>query len=250
MFANDPRPTGSLLYSGQMTRSVAIVQSCYIPWKGYFDLIAAVDEFILYDDRQFTRRDWRNRNRIKTQQGTQWLTIPVETKGRYHQRIDETVESDPDWAGHHWKTLAHNYAAAPYFADYRDELETLYESVTEDRLSLVNRHFLEAINRLLGITTALTWSTDYEAEGTKTERLVSLCRAAGATAYVSGPRARSYLDEGAFAEAGIELSFFDYGDYPHPPFDHAVTVLDLILNTGREAPRYMKVAGAAAGQRA
>ena len=238
-----------------MTRSVAIVQSCYIPWKGYFDLIAAVDEFILYDDRQFTRRDWRNRNRIKTQQGTQWLTIPVETKGRYHQRIDETVVSDPDWAGHHWKTLAHNYAAAPYFADYRDELETLYESVTEDRLSLVNRHFLEAINRLLGITTALTWSTDYEAEGTKTERLVSLCRAAGATAYVSGPRARSYLDEGAFAEAGIELSYFDYGDYPeydqlYPPFDHAVTILDLILNTGPEAPRYMKAAGAAAGQRA
>jgi hypothetical protein len=252
---NDPRPTGSLLYSGQMTRSVAIVQSCYIPWKGYFDLIAGVDEFILYDDRQFTRRDWRNRNRIKTPQGTQWLTIPVETKGRYHQRIDETLVSEPGWAAQHWKTVAHNYAAAPYFADYRDELETLYETAADGRLSMVNRHFIEAINRILGITTALTWSTDYEAEGTKTERLVSLCRAAGATAYLSGPRARCYLDEAAFTEAGIELSYFDYSDYPeydqlYPPFDHAVTILDLILNTGPEAPRYMKVVGAAAGQRA
>ena len=87
-----------------MTKSVAIVQSCYIPWKGYFDLIASVDEFILYDDRQFTRRDWRNRNRIKTPQGTKWLTIPVETKGRYHQRIDDTVISDTAWASEHWKT--------------------------------------------------------------------------------------------------------------------------------------------------
>jgi hypothetical protein len=238
-----------------MTRSVAIVQSCYIPWKGYFDLIAAVDEFILYDDRQFTRRDWRNRNRIKTPQGAQWLTIPVETKGRYHQRIDETVISDPDWGAQHWKTLAHNYAAAPYFADYRDELQALYASATADRLSLVNRHFLDAINRMLGITTTVSWSTDYEAEGTKTERLVSLCGAAGATAYLSGPRARSYLDEAAFAEARIDVAYFDYAAYPeyeqlYPPFDHAVTVLDLILNTGPEAPRYLKTVGAAAGQRA
>jgi WbqC-like protein len=238
-----------------MTRSVAIVQSCYIPWKGYFDLIASVDEFILYDDRQFTRRDWRNRNRIKTPQGTQWLTIPVETKGRYLQRIDETVIGDPAWAQQHWKTFVHNYAAAPYFSDYREELEALFEAASDKRLSVVNRAFLEAINRILGITASLSWSTDYEAEGTKTERLVSLCRAAGATAYVSGPRARSYLDESAFAEAGIELSYFDYSDYPeydqlYPPFDHAVTILDLIFNTGPDAPRYMKVVGAAAGQRA
>jgi hypothetical protein len=238
-----------------MTRSVAIVQSCYIPWKGYFDLIASVDEFILFDDRQFTRRDWRNRNRIKTPQGSQWLTIPVETKGRYHQRIDETTIGDPRWAEQHWKTIVHNYAAAPYFADYRDRLETLYETATDPRLSVVNRHFLEAIGELLGITTTLSWSTDYEAEGTKTERLVSLCRAAAATHYLSGPSARSYLDESAFAAAGIDVEYFDYSDYPeyeqlHPPFDHAVTVLDLILNTGPEAPRYMKAVGAAAGQRA
>src|SRR5712691_7293210 len=118
-------------------KSVAIIQSCYIPWKGYFDLVASVDEFILYDDRQFTRRDWRNRNRIKTPRGTQWLTIPVETKGRYHQRIDETMIGDPRWAELHWETIRHNYAAAAHFARYRPLLEELYRSAGDRRLSAV-----------------------------------------------------------------------------------------------------------------
>jgi hypothetical protein len=226
-----------------MAKSVAIVQSCYIPWKGYFDLISSVDEFILYDDRQFTRRDWRNRNRIKTPSGSRWLTIPVETKGRYHQRIDETMISDPRWGEQHWKTILHSYAGAPYFADYREFFETLFRTSDQRRLSSVNRRFLESISDLLGITTTVSWSTDYDAEGTKTERLVSLCRAAGATDYVSGPRGRDYLDERAFRDAGIRLAYFDYSGYPeyeqlYPPFEHAVTILDLIFSTGPEAPRY------------
>src|SRR3954453_5063321 len=119
-----------------MTKAVAIVQSCYIPWKGYFDLIASVDEFILYDARQFPRRDWRNRNRIKTPQGAQWLTIPVETKGRYYQRIDETVISDPEWGESHWKTIVHNYAGAAHFSDFRGEFEQLYRDATDSLLSV------------------------------------------------------------------------------------------------------------------
>jgi hypothetical protein len=226
-------------------KSVAIVQSCYIPWKGYFDLINLVDEFILYDDRQYTRRDWRNRNRIKTAQGTQWLTIPVEVKGRYHQRIDETRLSDPDWAERHWRTLMHSYASAPFFDDNRETFQSLYREATEPRLSAVNRMFLEAICGILGIRTRFSWSTDYDAEGTKTERLVSLCRAAGATGYLSGPSACEYMDEALFEAAGIALDYMDYAGYPeypqlHPPFDHAVSVVDLIFSTGREAPRFMK----------
>jgi hypothetical protein len=226
-------------------KKVAIVQSCYIPWKGYFDLINMVDEFILYDDRQYTRRDWRNRNRIKTPQGTQWLTIPVEVKGRYEQRIDETRINEPGWAEKHWKTLVHSYSRAPYFADYRQTLEELYGDATNPMLSIVNRTFLEAIAGLIGIETRLSWSTDYEAEGTRTARLVSLCRAAGASSYLSGPNARDYLDEGLFGDAGIELEYMDYSGYPeypqpYPPFDHAVTVLDLLFCVGEDAPRYMK----------
>src|SRR5437762_7629049 len=108
-----------------MTKSVAIVQSCYIPWKGYFDLIASVDEFILYDDRQYTRRDWRNRNRIKTAAGTRWLTIPVQVSGRYTQRIDETRIADPRWAASHWSAIRQSYARASHFERYAERLEAV-----------------------------------------------------------------------------------------------------------------------------
>src|SRR5438093_8279424 len=146
MFANDPRPTGSLLYSGQMTRSVAIVQSNYIPWKGYFDMIAAVDEFILYDDVQYTRRDWRNRNKIKTASGVQWLTIPVEVKGKYTQRVRDVVVSEPAWARTHWRTLLHQYAAAPRFRELKDSVGGWYDAVADLKfLSEINEHFLRAI---------------------------------------------------------------------------------------------------------
>jgi len=236
------------------SKSVAIVQSCYIPWKGYFDLINAVDEFILYDDQQYTRRDWRNRNRVKTAQGTIWLSIPVRVKGKYLQRIDETEVSDPAWAERHWLTLVHAYGQAPYFERYRDRLQRLYHESSEVLLSKVNRHFLEVICHLLGIRTRLVWSTDYEVEGARTERLVNLCRAAGATSYLSGPSARAYLDEAIFERAGIELRYMDYSGYPeyeqlHPPFEHAVSIVDLLVHTGPSAPRYLKSFSALFGGR-
>jgi WbqC-like protein family len=226
-------------------KRVAIVQSCYVPWKGYFDLVNLVDEFILYDDRQYTRRDWRNRNRIKTPQGTQWLTIPVKVKGRFEQRIDETLIDDPDWADRHWKTLEHNYSAAPHFGDYAETLSSLYTRLEDRRLSAVNRLFIETICAMLGIETALSWSTEYEAEGTKTDRLVSLCQAAGATTYLSGPSAREYMDESLFEAAGVGVEYMDYSGYPeytqlYPPFEHEVTALDLLFNTGPKAHCFLK----------
>lgn len=226
-------------------KTVAIVQSCYIPWKGYFDLIKEADEFVLFDDRQFTRRDWRNRNRIKTPQGLTWLTVPVEVKGRYLQRIDETRVSDGAWAKKHWRTLEHVYASAPFFAEYRERFSALYESLDDERLSAINRRLLEEICGVLGIETKLSWSTDYVVEGDRTQRLVELCQAAGANIYLSGPRARAYLEEQLFADAGIAVRYFDYNGYPeypqlYPPFAHEVTVLDLIFNTGAVAPQFLK----------
>jgi hypothetical protein len=233
----------------RLEKTVGIIQSCYIPWKGYFDLINLVDEFVLYDDRQFTRRDWRNRNRIKTATGTVWLTIPVQVKGRYHQRIDETVVSDPQWARDHWKTLVHAYASAVHFEEYRDRFARAYTDLADEpRLSVINRRLLAEICEVLEIETRLTLSTDYQGKGAKTERLVSLCRATGATRYFSGPRAREYLDEKVFADAGIQVRYMDYGGYPqypqlHPPFEHEVTILDLIFNVGADATSYMKTFG-------
>jgi hypothetical protein len=226
-------------------KTVAILQSNYVPWKGYFDLMARVDEFVLYDDVQYTRRDWRNRNRFKTPAGVRWLTIPVQVKGRYLQRIDETFTSDPGWAEQHWRTLRSWYGKAPFFKRYEPELENLYRCSREHRLSAVNRRFLEGLRDLLGIETPLTASSDYETSGQKTERLLGICRAAGATRYLSGPAAREYLEEERFRAAGIAvewMSYEGYREYPQlhgGPFEHGVSVLDLLLNVGEAAPEYM-----------
>lgn len=128
-------------------KKVAILQSNYIPWKGYFDMIAAVDEFILYDDMQYTRRDWRNRNQIKTPQGVQWLTVPVKVKGKYHQTIRETEIDATNWAAAHWKTLTQNYRRAPYFTEIAAWLEPLYTECSYTHLSQLNRCLLEAVNQ-------------------------------------------------------------------------------------------------------
>lgn len=226
-------------------KRVAIVQSCYIPWKGFFDLVNSVDHFLLYDDAEYSKNSWRNRNRIKSAQGTQWLTIPVAYSGRSHQRIDEMRVSDPRWREKHWKSLRQSYARAPHFDRYAPELERLYLDSDEERLSLVNRAFIEHVCGLLGIETELAWTSELEVEGTSTERVVALCRAVGADVYLSGPTARDYLDPALFEQAGIELEWMDYGGYPeypqpYPPFEHAVTVLDLLFSVGPEAAGYMK----------
>ena len=226
-------------------KRAAVVQSSYIPWKGYFDLIASVDEFILYDDVQYTRRDWRNRNRIKTRHGLRWLTIPVHTKGRYHDAIDRIEVSDPDWPDRHWETIRQAYSGAPCFDVFRDELEDLYRKTRESLLTRVNERFVRAICRLLGISTPISRSDGHAASAGRTGRLVALCQRAGATHYVSGPSAKGYLEEGLFAEAGIEVSYVDYEgyrEYPqlYPPFEHHVSIVDLLLNTGHEAPSFMK----------
>lgn len=225
-------------------KRVAIVQSNYIPWKGYFDLINMVDEFILYDDMQYTRRDWRNRNIIKTANGPIWLTIPVDVKGKYSQKIKDTVISDPTWTRKHWASLVHSYAKAKYFSQYRDLFASLYLQ-EEQMLSRVNHRFLIAICEILGIKTKISWSMDYSPAEGKTERLVDLSKQAGATEYISGPAAKDYLEEELFQHEGIGLRYVDYSSYPEykqlwPPFDHRVSIVDLIFNEGPEATRYMK----------
>jgi hypothetical protein len=228
-----------------MGKRIAIVQSNYIPWKGYFDLIHLADEFILFDDAQYTRRDWRNRNKIKTPHGPEWLTIPVEVRGRYSQKIKDTVISDPQWNVKHWRAISLNYATARYFSEYKSFLEELYVGSSERYLSEINFRFLRALCSLLGINTKLSWSMDYRLVEGKTERLIDLCKQAGATEYLSGPVAKAYLDEDLFQAAHVKLSYMDYANYReytqlYPPFDHAVSILDLILNTGPDAQRFLK----------
>src|SRR5207253_4989465 len=137
-------------------KKLAIVQSNYIPWKGYFDLINSVDEFILYDVVQYTRRDWRNRNLIKTREGLHWLTIPVQVKGRYSQTIEETRINDQGWGRRHLEAIRHSYRRAPFFDQYEPLLTELYRECSSDLLSEVNERFLTTICRLLGIPTVIS----------------------------------------------------------------------------------------------
>ena len=228
-----------------MRKKIAVVQSNYIPWRGYFDLINSVDEFILYDDVQYTIRDWRNRNLIKTSSGPLWLTIPVEVKGKYLQKIKDTRISDPTWRRKHWATIVHSYSRAKYFPMQKELFEELYLQADDKLLSKINYRFIVAICRILGIRTTISCSMDYNLIGDKTERLVHLCQQAGATAYLSGPLAKAYLDEELFSKEGILVSYMDYSGYReyaqlYPPFQPQVSVIDLIFNEGPQATKYMK----------
>ncbi len=226
-------------------KKIAISQSNYIPWKGYFDMIAAVDEFILYDDMQYTRRDWRNRNLIKTSQGLLWLTVPVLAKGKYHQKIKDTQIDGVDWALIHWKSLLQNYRGTPYFNEVAIWLEPLYLTISCTNISQINRQFIAAICDYLDIQTVITTSSDYTLIDGKTERLVNLCSQACATEYISGPSAKNYIEENIFIESGIKLTWYDYLGYSEYPqlwgnFTHGVTILDLLFNCGKGTHRYMR----------
>lgn len=227
-----------------MKKKIAILQSNYIPWKGYFDIIHQVDEFILYDDVQYTKNDWRNRNRIKTAQGVKWLTIPI-TRGGLGQRIMDVTTNKPDWGRSHWETIRQSYARAPYFRQYKTLFEPLYLDNKEASLSRINFNFIQTINEVLGIGTKLSWSMNYGGlDKQPTQRLVFLCKTAGADYYLSGPAAKDYLEEECFAQAGIQLAYIDYSGYPeykqlHPPFTHQVSVLDLIFMCGPRAGDYI-----------
>ena len=224
-------------------KKVAILQSSYIPWKGYFDIINDVDLFIFYDDVQYTKNDWRNRNKIKVAGGTSWLTIPVSACS--DQLICDVGLSDRRWAGKHWKSFVQYYSRAPYFNRYRSFFEQVFLAERWDNLSQLNQYLIQHIARnFLGIKTEFKDSLEYNCSGAKLERLLDLLSKSGARRYVSGPAAKDYIDEEAFIQAGVALVFKDYSGYPdylqfHPPFDHYVSVRDLLFHVGPDAPEYI-----------
>jgi hypothetical protein len=222
-----------------------VTQSNYIPWKGYFDNIARCDVWVIYDDMQFTRRDWRNRNYVKTPNGLKWLTVPVEVTGKFHQKINETVVAERDWNINHWKQLEQLYRKAPCYGEVSPWVRDLYMSATHTHLTEINLHFARAILQFLGIRAEIKDSREFNLADGKTERLVSICRDLAATTYLTGPAAKDYMEEEQFTKNGIDVVYFDYGGYPeypqlHPPFEHGVTILDLIFNVGSQARRFLK----------
>lgn len=204
-----------------------------------------VDEFIIYDDMQYTRRDWRNRNKIKTKDGVKWLTIPVEVKGKYFQKINETKINDKYWGKNHWEIINYNYKKAKFFKDYEDVFGELYLNCEEEFLSKINYRFIKVICEVLGIKTLMKWSDEFDLLEDRNARLIDICKGVGATDYYSGPAAQAYMDLKLFEEENIKVHFFDYSGYPeyfqlHGEFDHAVSIIDLIFNEGANTKKFMK----------
>lgn len=231
-------------FTKRQMKKVAIIQSNYIPWKGYFDMIGLADEFIIYDEVQYTKNDWRNRNRIKTRQGIQWITIPVFQRSLL-QKISETEVTNSHWGIKHWQTIRGNYAKAPFFKIISPELEEFYTTTRLSNLSDINTYLLKKVCTLLGIKTRISNSADYDLHGDPTERLVGLCKQVGADRYLSGPSARAYLKESLFSEEGVTIEWMTYDGYPeYPqlfgPFTHQVSIIDLLFNAGTNASHYMK----------
>jgi hypothetical protein len=215
--------------------TVGCIQSSYIPWRGYFDLIRRSDVFVFHDDIQYTKQDWRNRNRIKTAAGLTWLSIPVRsatTRGT----IDEVeIDNEQDWGRKHWRTIETHYRKAPFFSLYAGFFE---ETLTQrwDRLSNLNIYVISNICETLGIKTRFVNSRSLGVTGRKTERLIHICRACGATRYLSGPSARNYIEPEKFAAVGVEIDYMAYNYPPYPQqfgaFVEGASIVDLLFNCG------------------
>jgi len=225
---------------------VVILQPSYIPWRGYFDQIRHADLFIFYDDVQYDKHGWRNRNQIKSPQGKQWLTIPVHSTG-VTQGIgikDVKIDWSKPWQRNHLKALTISYNKAPYFKKYLPLLEQFY-SRRDESIADFTVETTVTLARELGIhhTRFLRASELEGITGQKTDRLIQILTKVGATHYVSGPAARDYIEQEKFEKAGISLEYivYDYAEYPqlYPPFDSNVTIMDLLFMTGDQALNYL-----------
>ena len=223
-----------------------ILQPSYIPWRGYFHQIYKADAFVFYDDVQYDKHGWRNRNRVKTHQGAQWLTIPVHASGASVQRSpihQILIDQRQPWYRKHWMTLSQAYGNAPFFWRYATVLEPFYHQ-PPDLLADFTIELTICLARELGIQhTQFIRSSALPAAGTKTERLIQIITGLGADHYISGPSARNYIDVHLFATAGISLEYMEY-NYPeyeqlYPPYDPQVSILDLMFMTGPKALAYI-----------
>ena len=222
---------------------VGVIQSCFIPWRGYFDFIRSVDLFVFYDDVQYSKNGWRNRNRIKTAGGSRWITVPVRHRSLSQLICDTRIDDRKDWRESHMRLWEESYSAAPYYGDALELLGDMGRE-TASTISELNIGLTRKIATYLEIGTRTMLSSELGLSGVKTGRLIELLTRVGAKCYLSGPSADGYLDKNVFREAGIGLEFktYDYGPYSQQwgSFDGAVTVLDLIANCGPEAVGHLR----------
>ena len=223
---------------GAQKQTLVILQPSYLPWLGYFDQIRRSDVFIFYDTVQFDRRGWRNRNRIKGREGKSlWLTVPVHAS-RDSRVCDVEIVRGDRWATRHLKSLLHNYSAAPYTASYLPELEAVLTAGWE-RIADLDIALTQLMCGWLGLTARFVRASSLDVQGCRNERLVAYCRHFGATHYLSGDSAKTYLDAELFRANGVEVVWQDYAHpvyvQQHGPFVSYLSALDLLLNCGAES---------------
>tara|TARA_Y100000356_G_C11208784_1_gene262117 strand:- start:307 stop:990 length:684 start_codon:yes stop_codon:yes gene_type:complete len=222
---------------------VIITQSNYIPWKGYFSAMREATHLVLYDDMQYTKRDWRNRNKLITPQGPKWLSIPIDVKGKYYQKINEAQVSDNEWGIKHWNFIKNNYSKSPYFKEYEQHFVDLYLNPNSTYLSDINFEFIKKIITLLEIDIEIIFSHQFNLKGDKTEKLVNICLELEAKKYFTGPAAKNYMDEHLFTNNNIEIEYYNFSGYPEYQqqwggFSHAVSILDMFFNLGPKTIKY------------
>ncbi len=222
---------------------VIITQSNYIPWKGYFTTMRKATHFVAYDDMQYTKRDWRNRNKIIMPNGPIWLSIPVKVSGKFYQKINETEISDINWAKEHWNLIECNYKKAPYFKEYNQYFKELYLNSQSTNLSEINMNFLKVCTQLLNIDIKFMDSREFELVGDRTEKLVNICKDLKADQYFTGPAAKAYMDESLFERENIKVTYYDLTNFPEYKqqwngFEHGVSILDMFFNLGANTIDY------------
>jgi len=212
---------------------IAVLQPGYLPWLGFFDQEMSVDIFVLYDDVQYDRRGWRNRNRLKTPDGPKWLSVPVIQKGKYDQLIcDVLIDNDRPWRKKHLGTIETFYKKAPYFDTLYPQFEEILHQ-NHEHLSCLDIDIIKWMNLNAGIETPIKLSSELGVDGVKSERLLGICKSLNADEYYSGAAARHYLDIAAFSEAGVEVYYQEYvhPTYPqlHGDFISHLSALDLMM---------------------
>ncbi|MEK9627411.1 MAG: WbqC family protein [Nitrospinota bacterium] len=241
----DERTLGNLTpKTGTESMRVAILQPSYLPWLGFFEQMHRSDKFVLYDDVQFTRRDWRNRNRVRVREGSVWLTVPIIQKNKFEQSLlDTQIDNSTSWNRKHLETIRCHYSKAPYFDSYFPWCEEIYNREWNFLLDLS----LETIQYLKGqlkIETPLLRSSELGVKGNKTERLIGICKQLRATHYLSGDSAKNYISEEEFSNENITL---EYQEYQHPQYPQRyegfvpfMSALDLLFNCGDKSLGILK----------
>ena len=223
-------------------KKVAVLQSNYLPWKGYFDLINDVDLCIFYDEVQFTKNDWRNRNKIKTEKGLKWISVPVGQS--ISRKVNEVEMVDSKWQRSHWDTIKQVYGSAAGFSMLEPFLKEVYLEKKWEKLSELNQTLIKRIAReFLSIETEFVDSTDFPSQGTGIEKLLDLLQSAKATHYFSGPAGLNYFNPKDFENRAIKLIIKDYEGYPeypqdYPPFVHGVSIVDLLAHCGSDSKQF------------